>query len=113
MEASSSRMVNTSTATDQRVRLQQLLDAEYAAGMPGVFAQVRDGRRAWNLAAGVADLDAGRPVRPWFRQRVGSITKIFVATTVLRLVGEHRVRLDAPIAGYLPGLVPGALGQQV
>ena len=81
--------------------------------MPGVFAQVRDGHRTWNLAAGVADLDTGRPVRPWFRQRVGSVTKTFVATTVLQLVGERRVRLDAPIARYLPGLVPGDLGRQV
>src|SRR3954447_17399563 len=105
--------VRPAEVTDQRAGLQQLLDAEHAAGMPGVFAQVRDGRRVWNLAAGVADLNTGRPVRPWFRQRVGSITKTFVATTVLQLVGEHRVRLDAPIAHYLPGLVPGALGQQV
>jgi D-alanyl-D-alanine carboxypeptidase len=113
LAAPAAAAVGPAEATDQRARLQQLLDAEHAAGMPGVFAQVRDGRRAWNLAAGVADLDTGQPVRPWFRQRVGSITKTFVATTVLQLVGEHRVRLDAPIARYLPGLVPGTLGQQV
>ena len=100
-------------ATDQRAVLQQLLDAEHAAGMPGVFAQVRDGRHTWNLAAGVADLDTGRPVRPFFRQRVGSVTKTFVATTVLQLAGEHRVRLDAPIARYLPGLLPATLGRQI
>src|SRR4051794_36651615 len=70
--------------------LQQLLDSEHAAGMPGVFAQVRDGDETWNLAAGVADIRTGRPVRPPFRQRIGSITKTFVATTVLQLVGEHR-----------------------
>jgi D-alanyl-D-alanine carboxypeptidase len=93
--------------------LQQLLDAEHAAGMPGVFAQVRDGHETWNLAAGVADIRTGRPVRPSFRQRIGSITKTFVATTVLQLVDEHRVRLDAPIAGYLPGVVPGELGRRV
>jgi D-alanyl-D-alanine carboxypeptidase len=29
------------------------------------------------------------------------------------LVGEHRVRLDAPIARYLPDALPGELGQQV
>src|SRR3954470_9615660 len=105
--------VRSTAAPDQRAVLQQLLDAEHAAGMPGVFAQVRDGRRAWNLAAGVADVTTGRPVRPSFRQRVGSITKTFVATTVLQLVGENRVRLDTAIAHYLPDIIPGELGRRV
>src|SRR5262245_16200561 len=93
--------------------LQQLLDAEHAAGMPGLFAEVRDGDDTWRGASGVADISTGRPVRPWFEQRVGSITKTFVATTVLQLVGEHRIRLDTPIGRYLPDVVPGTVGQQV
>ncbi len=51
----------------------------------------------------MADLDTGRPVRPGFQHRVGSITKTFVAATMLQLVGEGRVSLDAPIGRYLPG----------
>ena len=98
---------------DTAALLQGLLEAEHAAGMPGVYAQVRDGRRTYDLAAGVADVDTGRPARPWLRHRVGSITKTFVATTVLQLVGERRIRLDAPIGRYLPDVVPGAIGRQV
>jgi D-alanyl-D-alanine carboxypeptidase len=94
-------------------QLQQLLDAEHAAGMPGVFAEVREGRQAWRGAAGLPDVDTGRPVRSWFRHRVGSITKTFVSTTLLQLVGEHRLHLDAPIGRYLPDVVPGELGQRV
>jgi D-alanyl-D-alanine carboxypeptidase len=94
-------------------QLQRLLDAEHAAGMPGVFAEVRDGRQVWRGASGVADLDTGRPVRPDFQQRVGSITKTFVATTLLQLVEERRVRLDDPIGRYLPDVVTGDIGQQV
>ena len=93
--------------------LQSFLDSEHAAGMPGVYAEVRDGATTYAFAAGVADVRTGRPVRPWFRHRVGSITKSFVATTVLQLVGERRVRLDAPIATYLPGLLPSDLGRHV
>jgi D-alanyl-D-alanine carboxypeptidase len=93
--------------------LRQQLQAMHAAGMPGVFAQVRDADQTWNLAAGVADVDTGRPVRPQMRHRVGSITKTFVAVTLLKLVGEHRVALDAPIARYLPDVVLGQLGRQV
>src|SRR5437762_7609162 len=87
--------------------LQERLETMHAAGMPGVLAQVRDRDRSWNLTAGVADLDTGRPVRPQLRQRIGSITKTFVATTILQLVGEYRVDLQAPIARYLPDVVPG------
>src|SRR5919107_304393 len=95
------------------VVLQQLLDAMHTAGMPGVFAQVRDGSRTWNLAAGVAEVDKRRPVRPQFRHRVGSIEKTFVAATILHLVGEGRVTLDAPIARYLPEVLPSQLGRLV
>lgn len=99
--------------TDRGRTLQRLLDDEHAAGMPGAFAQVRDGHRVWRPAAGVADVQTGRPVRPWFRHRVGSITKTFVATVILQLVDEHRVSLDAPIGRYLPDVVPGDVGRRV
>ncbi|MFI6758880.1 serine hydrolase domain-containing protein [Micromonospora sp. NPDC050417] len=75
-------------------------------GMVGVFAEVRDGRATWRGASGVADITTGRPVRPDYRHRVGSITKTFVSTTLLQLVGEGRISLDAPVRRYLPGLMP-------
>ncbi|WP_328601383.1 serine hydrolase domain-containing protein [Nocardia terrae] len=39
--------------------------------------------------------------------RIGSVTKSFVATVVLQLVGEGSVELEAPIEKYLPGVVQG------
>ncbi|SCE89533.1 D-alanyl-D-alanine carboxypeptidase [Micromonospora haikouensis] len=78
------------------------------AGMVGVFAEARDGRDRWRGASGIADLDTGRPMRPGLQHRVGSITKTFVAATLLRLAGEGRVALDAPLGRYLPEYaVPG------
>ncbi len=96
-----------------RATLQRLLDAEHTAGMPGAYGQVRDGRRTYNLATGLADLTTNRPTRPDLRHRVGSVTKTFVATVLLQLVDEHRLRLDDPIGRYLPQLVGGPVGQQV
>jgi D-alanyl-D-alanine carboxypeptidase len=40
------------------------------------------------------------------RFRVGSITKSFVATVLLQLVGEGKLRLDDSLDRWLPGLVP-------
>lgn len=56
----------------------------------------------------------GRPARADDRFRAGSVTKTFVATVVLQLVAEGRIRLDDPIGRHLPGLIPaGADGAQV
>lgn len=59
------------------------------------------------LAAGVRDLKtrAEASERGYFR--IGSVTKTFVATVVLQLADEKRLRLDDPISRHLPGLVPG------
>ncbi|GAA2660808.1 serine hydrolase domain-containing protein [Paractinoplanes durhamensis] len=102
-------------ATDSFGRtLQEQLDAVHAAGMPGVFAEVRDGRRTWTPTSGVTDIATGTPVRDGLRHRVGSITKTFVATTVLQLTAERRIALDAPIGRYLPrDLLPPDLSSRV
>jgi D-alanyl-D-alanine carboxypeptidase len=46
-------------------------------------------------------------------QRVGSITKTFVSAAVLQQVEKGRIQLDAPIARYLPRLVPGERGGKI
>ncbi len=52
-------------------------------------------------------------MRPQMRHRIGSITKTFVATTVLQLVDEGRLSLDDPIGRWLPDIVPDELGTEV
>lgn len=89
------------------------LDQVHRAGMPGVFAEVRDGEQVWRGAAGVADLSTGRPVTPNMRHRVGSITKTFTAAAVLQLVESGQIGLDTPIGHYLPRLVPGERGDAI
>ncbi|MBG0565688.1 serine hydrolase domain-containing protein [Actinoplanes aureus] len=92
---------------------QETLDAIHDAGMAGAFAEVRDGRHVWRGAAGVADVDTGRPMRPGFQHRVGSITKTFTATVILQLAGEGRLGLDDPIGRFVPDLVPDDLATGV
>ncbi|MFJ3306756.1 serine hydrolase domain-containing protein [Streptomyces sp. NPDC086549] len=89
------------------------MDGVHRAGMPGVYAEVRDGGRTWRGASGVADARTGRPVRPDMRQRVGSITKAFTAAAIMQQVEQGRIRLDAPIGDYLPRLVPGERGRKI
>jgi D-alanyl-D-alanine carboxypeptidase len=86
--------------------LQKQLDRVLPAGAPGVVGLVRAGERTWQGASGLGDLRANRPARASDRFRIGSVAKLFVATLVLQLVGEGRLRLDDNLERWLPGLVP-------
>jgi D-alanyl-D-alanine carboxypeptidase len=86
--------------------LQRELDALVAAGATGVTALVDDGTTVRTASSGVARLDTGEPMTPRHATRVGSITKTFVATVLLQLVGEHRLDLDDSVESHLPGRVP-------
>ncbi|MGW7440020.1 serine hydrolase domain-containing protein [Streptomyces sp. NPDC054849] len=93
--------------------MRSAVDGVHRAGVPGVYAEVRDTGRTWRGASGVADVTTGRPVTPDMRHRVGSVTKTFTAVAVMQQVERGRIRLDAPVGGYLPHLVPGERGRKV
>ncbi len=59
----------------------------------------------WYGTAGAAD-QSQRKIRPDDRFRIGSVTKVFVATVVLQLAAERRIDLDKPVRHYLPGVLP-------
>ncbi|GAA0500195.1 hydrolase [Paractinoplanes deccanensis] len=105
--------VPAAAAAPDEALLQDKLDAVHEAGMPGAFAEVREGKKTLRLTTGVSDVTTGEPVRDGLRHRVGSISKTFLATTVLQLSGERRLDLDAPIGRYLPRLVPAEVGRRV
>jgi D-alanyl-D-alanine carboxypeptidase len=83
--------------------LQRQLDQVVAIG---AVAEVRAGAKVWRGSSGVAELGKTRKVPVAGRFRAGSISKTFVATVVLQLVAEGRLRLDDPVERWLPGVVP-------
>ena len=86
--------------------VQRALDDMARTGAQGVQVRINDGRREFTARSGTAQVDSPSPVPTDGRFRVGSITKTFVSTVVLQLVGEGKVELDAPVQRYLPGLLP-------
>ncbi|WP_433177041.1 serine hydrolase domain-containing protein [Actinoallomurus sp. CA-150999] len=68
--------------------------------------RVTDRVGGWTAASGVTDLASGRPADPNGHLRIGSVTKTFVATVLLQLCDEGRLRLDDPVERHLPGVVP-------
>ncbi|MGW7515919.1 serine hydrolase domain-containing protein [Streptomyces sp. NPDC054796] len=101
--------ISSSEAADRgHATTQGALDAAVTEdGAPGVLARAEDGGGVWNGASGVARLGTERPRLPQDRFRIGSLTKPFVATVLLQLEAEGRLRLDDPVERWLPGTVSG------
>lgn len=74
------------------------------AGFSGVLAFAREGRVAHLRCAGMADIEAARPVTAGTRFKWGSASKWLVSTAALRLVEQGRLSLDAPVTAHLPSL---------
>ena len=73
---------------------------------PGVTAYVSGPHGTWVGAAGVANVKTGEPMRPNARMRLESVSKLWTATLILRLVQQHRLSLDDTVERWLPGLLP-------
>ncbi|MFD9036709.1 serine hydrolase domain-containing protein, partial [Streptomyces sp. NPDC059567] len=73
--------------------------------IPGVTVGVwADGRETF-ASHGVTSLDNPLPVDEDTLFLLGSTTKTFTATALMRLVADGRVELDAPVRRYVPELV--------
>lgn len=93
-------------------RFQGILDGIVISGSPDVIAAIvtKDGR--WAGAAGV-DGPHGRLAQPTDEFAIASVSKVFVATLVLRLVEQGEMDLDAPLARYLGDMAVDANGATV
>ncbi|WUT87404.1 beta-lactamase family protein [Streptomyces melanogenes] len=89
--------------------VQQGLDALVQSdGLPAALASVKDrDGHIRTYTSGVGDVATGAKVPRDGQVRIGSNTKTFTAVVVLQLVEEGKIRLDATVDKYLPGLVRG------
>ncbi|WP_329518855.1 serine hydrolase domain-containing protein [Spirillospora sp. NBC_01491] len=93
---------------DDRAGLRRNAAALTALGATGVQARLSgpDGRNQI-ATSGVADLTTRRQVSPDGYFRIASVTKTFVATVILQLVGDGELSLDDTVERWLPGVVSG------
>jgi len=86
--------------------LRGVLRSALTQGAPGAMARVEDRGTVFRAAAGVADRGTARAMGDADRFRIGSVTKTFTAVVLLQLVDEKKLKLDASVNRYLPGLLP-------
>lgn len=73
------------------------------AGVPGLsIAIIRGGKAVWTDSFGVQDEKTKKPVTRDTRFNVGSLSKPVFAYGVLKLVDAGKLKLDEPLAPYLP-----------
>ena len=82
-----------------------LLDRVVEEGAPGVVVVVRDGVATRAEARGLADRARAMPMAADVRFRAGSHEDVR-RSPVLDLVAHGKLRLDDPVARWVPGLVP-------
>lgn len=71
-----------------------------------VVLVAKDGQVVYRRAAGMADREAGRPMRESDVFRLASMSKPIVAVTALALAEQHTLSLDEPITKWLPTFRP-------
>lgn len=72
-------------------------------GLPGIaVGVVSDQQLVWSKGFGLADLTARRPMSPSTLFRMASHSKLFTATAIMQLREQGKLRLDEPVAKYLP-----------
>jgi D-alanyl-D-alanine carboxypeptidase len=110
---------DSSTTTQQQVHkgsldpaLEKSLEAAFKksfkqSGVPGAVAAVRTPDGTWVSTLGVANKASGKPMRANMHHRIGSITKTFTATLLLKADAQGRLSLDDTIDQYVKGVPNG------
>src|SRR5574339_187316 len=83
--------------------------------VPGaVVVVVKDGRVFFSKGYGYADLEARAPVDPETTLfRPGSVSKLFVWTSVMQLVEQGKLSLDTDVNEYLDFAIPDTYPEPV
>lgn len=92
--------------------LTALMETYVNKGLPGISLMARKGNTYWEQQKGMADKETNKTMKSCMVWPGYSITKMYTATVILRLLEEGRINLDQRIATCLPAnitaKVPGA-----
>ena len=108
MRTATPTMMKATLPKDRTARVDAAAQASFAkAFTPGAVVGVRTPEGTWTAAYGMADPRDGRPMTVATHTRIGSVTKAFTGTVIMRLSQDHKLSLDDPIEKYVSGVPNG------
>ena len=81
--------------------------ALHQTAAPGAIVGVRTPEGSWVEGVGIADPGTGAQMSPGMHTRIGSVTKTFTGTVILRLAEDGLLSLDDTIGAYVAGIPNG------
>ncbi|MDX9694181.1 MAG: serine hydrolase domain-containing protein [Bacteroidales bacterium] len=91
--------------SENTISFQKELDEQVNENMPGISVSVITNDKNfyinWNGASGLSDVENGVKLLPDQTFRIASVTKTFVAATILRLWEDGKIKLEDPISKYI------------
>jgi len=70
----------------------------------GIQISIRDSlNEDWNISVGAVDLNQNIVIENNHILRIGSVTKIFTATLILKLIEQNHLQIDQRISDFYPG----------
>lgn len=92
----------TPTTPDKQTQLQDILNnAITGSNTPGLVMAINDGTTSFILASGTKDAQAQTDITTEDSLRIASMTKLLVATVVVKLAEEGKLSLDGLMTDYL------------
>ncbi|WP_051315965.1 serine hydrolase domain-containing protein [Algoriphagus vanfongensis] len=93
---------------------QQILDQEVNGKMPGILLTIAsgDGTVHWSGAAGLDVLEPADSLEATQTFRIASVTKTYVAASILRLMEEGILHLEDPVSKHISAAHAAILSQE-
>lgn len=93
---------NTPAVNEKFERVQSKMNELVNLGIPGIVAGVKTEELSWYSAAGHSKIETQTPMNVCNLQYLQSISKTYLAVSILQLYEQGKLDLDAPVASYLP-----------
>jgi D-alanyl-D-alanine carboxypeptidase len=83
-------------------RYQKMLNKIMASGVPGLSLTIISPEGTWSSTGGKADLKNNISLSPCHILRLGSVSKLFCATTIMKLQDEGKLHINDLASKYIP-----------
>lgn len=83
-------------------KVQEKMDQLVKLGIPGIAGAVKTPEEYWSGSAGFSSLENKSPMTACNLQYLQSISKTYLAVSILQLRDQGKIDLDKPVSEYLP-----------